>query len=102
MVRPAAVDEVAGVLEDQDLGEEDQHPGDHRGGASGAGSHEVIMKPPTILLPWSCRRPETRTHPGLTGHVTLGCCEGRWLLIGPNRLSSTMKHLSGRRVAGSF
>lgn len=33
------VDEVAGVLEaDQARGEEDQHPGDHRGGASGAGS----------------------------------------------------------------
>lgn len=43
-------DEVVGVLEDQAPGEEDQHPGDHRGGASGAGS-------PTIPFSlWSSNR----------------------------------------------
>lgn len=43
-VLPVVVDEAAGVLVDRDQvpGEVDQHPGDHRGGASGAGSPEMV------------------------------------------------------------
>lgn len=45
------VDEAAGVLaEDRALGEEDQHPGDHRGGASGAGSPHSQHENPSILF----------------------------------------------------
>lgn len=53
------VDEVAGVLEeDQAQGEEDQHPGDHRGGASGAGSPYSNQENPSVLFSlWPSHRP---------------------------------------------
>lgn len=53
------VDEAAGVLaEDRAPGEEDQHPGDHRGGASGAGSPHSQQENPSILFSlWSSHRP---------------------------------------------
>lgn len=43
------VDEAAGDLEDRALGEEDQHPGGHRGGASGAGSPHSNQENPSVL-----------------------------------------------------
>lgn len=46
------VDEVAGVLEEvRALGEEDQHPGDHHGEASGAGSPYSTAKSLGPFLP---------------------------------------------------
>lgn len=51
------VDEEAGVLEEA-LGEEDQHPGDHRGGASAAGSPYSNQKNPSVLFSlWPFHRP---------------------------------------------
>lgn len=52
------VDEAAGVLEDRALGEEDQHPGGHRGGASGAGSPHSNQENPSVLSSlWPSHRP---------------------------------------------
>lgn len=51
-------DEAAGVLEGRARGEEDQHPGDHRGGASGAGSPHSNQESPSVLFSlWPSHRP---------------------------------------------
>lgn len=65
------VDEAVGVLaEDRALGEEDQHPGDHRGGASGAGSPHNNQENPSILSSlWTSRRPGNPSRKTL-GQVT--------------------------------
>lgn len=70
------VAEVAGVPEeDQAPGEEDQHPGDHHGGASGAGSPAVTRKLPQSFSPSGPPTdPETRTHPQTNFWTHLSPC----------------------------
>lgn len=75
------VGEAAGVPEeDSALGEEDQHPGDHRGGASGAGSpHSNQENPSVTFLPlalpqtWRPRAKDSWSSDTFGSPYTEGC-----------------------------
>lgn len=76
MAYQVPVAEAAGVPEeDRAPGEEDQHPGDHHGGASGAGSPAITRKLHNPFLPLvPPTDPETRTHPQTNFWTHLSPC----------------------------